>query len=382
MVGEMRAASSFTVRAESPARFVRAASEAITSLERPAGAVIFLSGLLAENLPTIATAFERTPPGVPILLAAGSGVLTDRGEIEGQSAGAGLVWSGGEADAFVVEGDDPDDVGTELARSLRTRTERALGTALVFAEPRAFSERSLAPLADLERLNVLGGGTRADTPLACVTPGGKATLGPLAVMVLRGPHRSIVRSSPACRLLMPLRRVTEVRGAMVLSIEGDPALDVLQSVAADLPNQPLVLVAIAPEGPSAEGTRGRLLYRSLQGVDPDRSGVVLSEPVPVGTSLAFAVRDPGAARTDLEHVARELSRETAGAAPQFAFFVSCAGRGSGLYGAADIDVRILRTRFPNLPFAGLHSAFEIAPCAGRPAVQLYNGVIGIFTAPS
>ncbi len=368
----------------------------MAAIERPAGAVVFLGGALAEALPAVAAAFERTPPGIPLLLAAGTGVLTDRGELEGQSAGVGLVWSGGEADAFIVEGADSDEVGTELARALRARTERALATALVFAEPRAFSESSLEPLHDFPQLNVFGGGTRGDMPLACISAAGKCTKGPLGVMVLRGPQRSIVRYSPACRLLMPLRRVSEVRGPMVLAIEGEPALDVLQSVASDLPHQPLVLVAVAPHGPPSDGhgsgrsPSGRLadagkpelVYRSVQGVDPDRGGVVLNEAVPVGTSLAFAVRDPSAARADLENVARELSRETAGAAPQFAFFVSCAGRGSGLYGSPDIDVRVLRARFPNLPFAGLHSAFEIAPCAGRPRVQIYSGVIGIFTAPS
>jgi small ligand-binding sensory domain FIST len=378
----MRAASSFTIRAESPARFARAAVDALGAVGRPAGAVIFLSGALAENLRAVASAFERTPPGVPMLLVAGAGVLTDRGEIEGQSAGTGLVWSGGEADAFIIQEETPLQAGAELARALRLRTERALATALVFAEPRAFSESALEPLRELERLNLLGGGTRADIPLACISASGSSSLGPLAAMVLRGPHRSIVRSSPACRLLMPLRRITEIRGQLVLSIDGEPALDVLQTVAADLPNQPLVLAAIAPEGVSPDDDPRALLFRSLQGIDPDRGGVVLSEPVPVGTSLAFAVRDATTARADLENVARELSRETAGAAPQFAFFVSCAGRGSGLYGAPDIDVRILRSRFPNLPFAGLHSSFEIAPCAGNPSVQLYSGVVGIFTAPS
>ncbi len=120
----------------------------------------------------------------------------------------------------------------------------------------------------------------------------------------------------------------------------------------------------------------------MQGVDPGRGGVVVSDEVRVGTPLAFAVRDAAAARSDLETVAREVERETAGAAPKFGFFVSCAGRGSGLYGTPDVDVRIVRARFPQMPFAGLHSSFEIAPYAGRPTVQLYSGVLGVFSAPS
>ena len=62
--------------------------------------------------------------------------------------------------------------------------------------------------------------------------------------------------------------------------------------------------------------------------------------------------------------------------------MSCAGRGNGLYGAPDVDVRLLRSRFPEVPVAGLHSSFEIAPSGGRPALQLYTGVVGLFAAPS
>ena len=77
-----------------------------------------------------------------------------------------------------------------------------------------------------------------------------------------------------------------------------------------------------------------------------------------------------------------LERDIAGAQPLFGVYVSCAGRGTALYGSADVDVRIVRARFPDTPFVGLHSAFEIAPCAGRPAVQLYTGVMAVFCAPS
>ena len=44
---------------------------------------------------------------------------------------------------------------------------------------------------------------------------------------------------------MPLREISEVRGSMVLSIEGEPALEVLSTVAHALVDQPLVFVALA-----------------------------------------------------------------------------------------------------------------------------------------
>jgi small ligand-binding sensory domain FIST len=98
--------------------------------------------------------------------------------------------------------------------------------------------------------------------------------------------------------------------------------------------------------------------------------------------MAFAVRDGSRARADLEHTAARMHRETAGAQPAFGIYVSCAGRGASLYGAQDVDVRVIKHRFPELPFAGMHSSFEIAPHAGAPTLQLYTGVFALFTRPS
>jgi small ligand-binding sensory domain FIST len=376
------AAQSFSLRAESPARVARAALDGIGSIERRAGALVFLSGSLGSRILEVADFFRRSPPGAPVLIVAGAGVLTERGEIEGESAASGIVWSGGEADAFNLDEVDTDSIGASLGRVLLERTRSSAATALVFAEPKRFgSQVALASVEGLPNISVFGGGGTVDLPVVTLSKTGQVSHGPLGVMLLRGPYRSIVRASPACRLLMPLRTITELQGGLVLSLEGEPALDVLKTAAADLAHQPLVLVALS-DAPPSEDSRPELLIRSVQGVDPNRRGVLVSDDVRLGMRLAFAVRDPGASRADFESSIRELSREIAGSAPRFGVFVSCAGRGRGLYGSPDVDVRLLRARFPELPFAGLHSSFELAPSGGRPSLQLYTGVVGLFAAPS
>jgi small ligand-binding sensory domain FIST len=35
-----------------------------------------------------------------------------------------------------------------------------------------------------------------------------------------------------------------------------------------------------------------------------------------------------------------------------------------------------------LPLAGMQSSFEVSEVGGKPALQLYTGVLGVFTAPS
>jgi small ligand-binding sensory domain FIST len=182
---------------------------------------------------------------------------------------------------------------------------------------------------------------------------------------------------------MPLRSISEIRGSMVVRIEGEDALDVLNSVGADLADQPLVFAVLAEQARAGEeSARPELVLRAVQGVDPVRRGLVVSDEVRVGMRMAFAVRDGSAARADLEAATRDLQRELMGAAPRFGVYVNCAGRGSALYGAHDVDTRILKSRFGNVPLAGMQSAFEIAPHAGRPTLQLYTGVVALFTAPS
>ena len=82
--------------------------------------------------------------------------------------------------------------------------------------------------------------------------------------------------------------------------------------------------------------------------------------------MTFAVCDASASRAELSGSMRELARNMAGAAPQFGLSCSCAGRGSGFYGERDVETRIVRERFPNVPFAGMFSTFEIGPLGRTP----------------
>ena len=98
--------------------------------------------------------------------------------------------------------------------------------------------------------------------------------------------------------------------------------------------------------------------------------------------MAFGVRDGRAAEADFEHLTRSLARDMGGSLPLCALYVNCGGRGHHLYGRANVDTRILRERFGELPIAGVQSAFEIAPYGQAQSFQLYTGVVALFTALS
>jgi small ligand-binding sensory domain FIST len=397
----MTSAQSFTFTGTDPEKAARAFIQAARRVTRPSGAVIFAAGSVAERVLELGRAVARAMPGLPVCLAAGAGVVSEKGEVEGQSAATGIVWSGGKAEAFSVSGNNAEAVGHQLSTAIRaSESPGRLTTAVVFARPNGLAPHVLEPLGELRRTRVLGAGTVGEAPIVSVAPDGQVSTGPAGGMVLTGLTTPLVRASAACRLLMPLKVITKTRGSMVLEIEGAPALEVLSSVADNLEDQPLVFVALAPPlrddpsnvDPTIEhrlehhGERGvdrpEVLIRAVQGVDPVRRGLLVSDEVRPGMRLAFAVRDAKAARADLQTAVRELLREANGAAPRFGIYLNCAGRGSGLYGQKDVDLKILKARLGELPLAGMQSSFEVSEVGGKPALQLYTGVLGLFTAPS
>jgi small ligand-binding sensory domain FIST len=378
----MRAtATSLLVRGESPARLVSSLRDAAASLGRPAGGLVLVAGGMAIKLEAIAAALGRAELGFPVLLASGSGVITERGEVESESAAAVLLWVGGAADAWVVSATE-SELCLALSRELEARNPAARPeTSLVFVRPNGVQPHTIEALHGLKAARVIGAGTLPDSNVYAVASTGAVSQGAGGALTIRGLPRPILASSPACKLLMPLREISEVRGPMVLSIEGEPALEVLSTVAHALVDQPLVFVALATER-GVDSVRPPLLLRAVQGVDPSRHGLIVSEEVRVGMRMAFAVRDASAARADFEMRIREIARESAGAAPRFGVCLNCAGRGVSLYKNPDTDLRMLKARFGEIPWIGLFSSFEIAPHGDEPALQLYTGVVGLFTAPS
>jgi small ligand-binding sensory domain FIST len=377
-------AMSWEIKTPSPDRVVSALAHALTQVRSPSGAVVFVSGSLVKALDEVLDKIASLRAGIAVAVGAGSGVLTERGEIEDQAAASGIVWSGGRSELVELSPGDENDVGPALARLLSDRTGKTAPTVITLLRPDSFGPSTLAPLDEFRGTrNVIGAGTVGDPGAVGVDASGQKVRGSVA-MILRGIAQPAIRTTHSVRLLAPLRPITACRGAMLLEVDGEPALDVLAAQGERLSERPLLFAVLADEpssGPS-EGGRPALVVRGIQGVDPDRRALVISEEIREGMRVTFGIRDARAARDDMEAITRELERDIAGAAPRFGLYINCAGRGSSLYGAHDVDSKILKARFPGLPFAGMASSFEIAPRLGRPTLQLYSGVFALFTSPS
>ena len=424
-------AASFEVRTERPDRVVKAALDRWRRLRRPSVGLLFVSGRLAEHLSDIAAGLaagltrglasesggrsggESTSAAASSgawLVAAGAGVLTERGEMERQSATAGLILEGVRATGVGGEA-RVEAFAQALGDALRAEPS---ASAFVLVRADAFEEDLFGSIGATSRRSgmgqaegeaagrraagarVFGGGTLPERDVLLVHSG-RLHAGPGAALLLSGMGPARIAAAPACRLLGPWRAATRTRGSMLLEIEGERALDVLSASAEGLPDQPLLLLAIegAPEDveperspwsglPSLEvprATSSSILLRAIQGVDPSRGGVLVGE-LPPDARVAFAVRDGSTGRQALGDRLGALSRAVAGSAPRFGIYVNCAGRGAALYGAADVDTKLIRSRFGDLPLVGLQTAFELAPFGEVTALQLYTGVFALFCAPS
>lgn len=358
----------------------------------PAGGLLFVSGLLAQRLPAVAELVREAWRGVPTCVAPAAGVLSERGEIEGEGAASGLLWQGGRATAFAAPG---PALGVAVGRALAA--SRGSGAAVIFASHESFAEDDLEELRALAPgACVMGAGTVGAGPIA-ISASGELLDAPAAGLAITG-LSPLVEASPACRLLTDFHAIEEAtQGGLVLRAGGRAALDLLSDIAVqpgrrggEAPGRggppepaPVVLAALAdPPGPQEEG-EPRYLVRAVRGVDPSRRAVMIGEAARPGVRLAFAVRDAAAARAGLAAAARRVAGGALGAAPRFALFLSCAGRGQGLYGAPDVEARLLRERFPELPIVGMHSAFELVPWGpGAARLTLHTGVLALFRAPS
>ncbi len=341
---------------------------------RPAGGLVFVAGALVQAAPRVAEIVRQAWRGIPSVVVPAAGVASERGEVEGAAAATGLLWTGGEASPFGA--DDAAALGGAIAEASSGGGASILFTANLPPEGivRASEENP--------KVTIFGAGAVGGSPI--VSDGTRARRVAAAGIAIR--HLApLVRFSPACRLLSELAPIDEAEGGMVLRIGGVPALERLSACASgntvkagvEAP-RPVVFAALA-EGDGDD----RYLIRPVRGVDPDRQGVLIGPEARPGVRLGFAVRDAAAARAGVEAMARGVARDATGSAPSFALLLTCAGRGQGLYGAPDVETRILRQRLVDVPIAGMHSAFDIVPWGqGAARVALYTAVLALFRAPS
>lgn len=236
-----------------------------------------------------------------------------------------------------------------------------------------------------------------------------------------GPHVGLVsRVTQGCKPVSRPRIVTEADHNVVLSLDGEPALDVMLrdlGISLEQPQEALAVVRATLVGlvrpqeahTGSAALDGKVLHqtgnfgsdvlvRHIIGLDPARHGVAVADRVEPGMELAFCQRNMQAAKADLMRICAEIREELepedlpveaamalVGSEVQSAphparriagaVYVSCSGRGGSHFGGPSAEMQIVRRVLGDVPLVGFFAAGEIA----YNHVYGYTGVLTVFT---
>jgi small ligand-binding sensory domain FIST len=205
------------------------------------------------------------------------------------------------------------------------------------------------------------------------------TDGAVGVAVRGAPVVTVV--SQGCAPIGRDAVVTSAEGNVVYELAGRPALMRLQSeIAALTPEERAlasrgVLAGLVIDENRSEYGRGDYLMRALLGADEDSGAIAVGEPVRVGQTLRFHVRDAATADDDLHGaLGRALRRRRAAGALLF----TCNGRGTHLFSEPDHDAGLVAEALGSTALAGFFAAGEIGPVGGRAFVHGYTATLAVF----
>ncbi len=391
-----RFAHAHAANADARAAFAAAASRIdAAGIDRPTLGWLYLTEALAGDAPQLLAQARSRWPGSSWVGAAGVGICASGVEYFDRPALA-LMLCDLPRDAFrLFSGTAP-----------LPRDGFAAHTALVHADPTTDELAQLiGELADRTATGYLFGGLASSQSRRPLTIADGVFEGGLSGVAFADSVGIVSRVTQGCQPIGPSRRIDAIDANLVVTLDGQPALDLLLddlgaaglTAREALPRMRGTLVALAD--PSADdasraGAFGAdVRVRHLIGIDPARRAVAIGDTPEPGTMLAFCTRDTEAARRDLTRICTEVREElepaalpliaTADALPVApasgiagAVYVSCAGRGGQHFGAPSAELAIVRRALGDVPLVGFFAAGEI----GRRHLYGYTGVLTAFAS--
>jgi small ligand-binding sensory domain FIST len=328
----------------------------------------------------------RRVTGAPVVLGcSGTGILTERREVEDGLAVAVLAVRCERLVAtpfsFERQG-ERRDLGTELARRIGPTVAEG-GCVLVL--PDAMGCKPPALLGQLH--DALGfvpvlGAVAAGSPMFELY-NTDAMEGALVGVALSG-LAPVIGVTQGCTPIGEPYVITHAEGNVIQRIGSRPALEMLtEAIRANPDTQARirhagVFAGLAMDPAKSPLERGDFLVRNLVGADQSSGAVAVAERVRIGQTLQFQIRDAEASRLDLREMLDELAERLHGRRPAFGCYFDCAGRGRGLYGVPDHDVSLIRERLGEFPLVGFFGNGEFAPIGRRNFFHNYTGALVIF----
>ncbi len=189
--------------------------------------------------------------------------------------------------------------------------------------------------------------------------------------------------SQGCRPIGEPFVITKAEDNVLFELAGRPALQVTQTVLEALTpkdrtlSEQALFVGIVMDEKRANFKRGDFLVRNIVGFDPATGALMIGEALKVGQTIQFQLRDADTSEEDLTKLLQKL-QDSRSSLPQGGILVSCCGRGRGLYGKADHDVKMIQAMKGPLPLTGFFASGEIGPVGTKNYIHGYTSSLVIM----
>jgi small ligand-binding sensory domain FIST len=206
------------------------------------------------------------------------------------------------------------------------------------------------------------------------------TEGAVGAVLRNVPVRTVV--SQGCAPIGRDSVVTRAEGNVVFELAGEPAVERLRTDLGTLTQEQQrlaahggVLAGLVIDENRSEYRRGDYLMRGLIGADEETGALAIGEPVRIGQTLRFHVRDARSADQDLRE---GLATALDGCHAAGALVFTCNGRGTSMFADPDHDARAVGEALGGDALAGFFCAGEIGPVGGRPFLHGFTATLALF----
>ena len=354
---------------------------------KPDLVLLFVSGPGATRTANATAALRADLPTPTFAAVSARGVVTREHEVE-QGVALSVVAAhlpGVDVQPFLLMQDAwAEPIENEAAFDLRAPGARGAELVLLVGDPFSLDMDRMLGLFNrwAPGVRVVGG-----LASAAARPGGNTLVlndwtaheGGFAI-ALHGALRADVVVSQGCEPIGPPLDVTHVEDNLILTLDGQPAVERVEQVLRGVPEaergrlQQGLYVGRPARG-EASG-RGDYLIRNLLGADRDRGALAVADVIGAREKIRLHVRDARAALEDLEMLLSPQAFDTAAGG---ALLFACNGRGRALFGEPDRDIRTLQESLTRAtPCAGMFCAGELGPVGERNFLHGHTASIAII----
>ena len=187
-----------------------------------------------------------------------------------------------------------------------------------------------------------------------------------------------------CRPIGEPVKVSKCDGTLLTGMDGQPPLELLQSVYEGLDEndkslvQTSLFLGIEMDPLKDNPQQGDFLIRNIMGVEREVGGIQVGTLLREGQLVQFHLRDKAMSAEDLKlmltrYKANKNFKNTSGA-----LLFSCLGRGQYLYGKPNHDSDMFRDHIGDIPLGGFFCNGEIGPVGKTTFLHGYTSSFGIF----